>query len=98
MVVAAGIEKLTDLKGRKVAAEPGFPPYFILQYLLHKHDLSLKDIDFKDMTTQDASTAFVSNAVDAAAIYEPYLSTAVKQRSGSKVAISSKETPDSLST
>jgi NitT/TauT family transport system substrate-binding protein len=93
VVVAEGIEKLADLKGRKVAAEPGLPPRFVLMYLLHKHGMSLSDIEFKDMTTQDASTAFVSKSVDAAGIYEPFLSTAAKQREGSKVAISSADVP-----
>ena len=45
------------------------------------------------MTTQNAAAAFSSGSVDAAAIYEPYLSTAAKQRKGSRVVISSKETP-----
>jgi len=38
--------------------------------------MTLKDVQYKDMSTQNAETAFVSRAVDAAGIYEPYLSQA----------------------
>lgn len=93
VVVADTINDLAALKGRKVAGEPGLPPYFIMLYLLHKQGLSLGDVQFQDMTTQNAATAFVSKAVDAAAIYEPYLSQAKKQREGSRVVVSSAETP-----
>lgn len=93
VVVSSDIGDITQLKGRKVAGEPGFPPYFIMLYLLHQHGLGLNDIQFQDMTTQNAATAFVSKAVDAAAIYEPYLSQAEGQRAGSKVVVSSAQTP-----
>jgi NitT/TauT family transport system substrate-binding protein len=93
IVVSGEIDNLQDLKGRKVAAEPGLPPNFILLYLLHKNGMRLKDVMFQDMTTQDASTAFVSKAIDAAGLYEPYLSVAKKQREGSKVVISSADAP-----
>jgi NitT/TauT family transport system substrate-binding protein len=93
VVVSEGIRNLSGLKGKKVAAEPGLPPHFVLLYLLHKNGLSAKDIQLEDMTTQNAATAFVSGSVDAAGIYEPYLSNAKKQRKGSRVVISSADVP-----
>jgi NitT/TauT family transport system substrate-binding protein len=94
VVVAGSVRGIESLKGKKVAAEPGLPPYFVMLYLLDKAGLSKSDVAVQDMSTQDAAAAFASKAVDAAAIYEPYLSTAVKQRPGSRVAISSKQAPD----
>lgn len=93
VIVAGTIDDLIGLRGRKVAGEPGLPPYFIMLYLLHKHGLGLGDVQLQDMTTQNAATAFVSKAVDAAAIYEPYLSQAKTQRKGSRVVVSSAQTP-----
>lgn len=93
VVVADGINSLKDLKGKKIAAEPGLPPNFVLLYLLHKNGLSLSDVKFQDMTTQNAATAFVAKSVDAAGLYEPYLSTSKGQREGSKVVLSSADTP-----
>jgi NitT/TauT family transport system substrate-binding protein len=96
VVVAGDIRNLSDLKGIKVAAEPGLPPNFVLLYLLYQNGMSGSDINFQDMSTQNAAAAFTSGSVDAAAIYEPYLSQAMKQRKGSRVVISSAQTPDMI--
>lgn len=96
VVVANDIRDLSGLKGKKIAAEPGLPPHFILLYLLYQNGLSRNDVSIQDMSTQNAAAAFASKAVDAAGIYEPYLSTAEKQRPGSRVVISSKQTPDMI--
>lgn len=93
VVVAGDIKSLAELRGKKVAAEPGLPPNFILLYLLHKNGLELANVQFQDMSTQNAATAFVSKAVDAAGVYEPYLSMAKKQRSGSRIVVSSADVP-----
>lgn len=96
VVVASSIHGLNELKGKRVAAEPGLPPYFVMLYLLNKAGLSKNDVSLQDMSTQNAAAAFASRSVDAAAIYQPYLSEAMKQRPGSRVAISSKQTPDMI--
>lgn len=96
VVVSGDIHTLSDLKGKKVAAEPGLPPNFVFLYLLHQNGLSSKDVEFQDMSTQNAAAAFASGAVDAAGIYEPYLTTAMKQRKGSRVVISSAQLPDMI--
>lgn len=93
VVVTAGVKTLSALRGKTVAAEPGLPPHFILLYLLHQNGLSLADVRFQDMTTQDAATAFASGSVQAAGLYEPYLTTSMKQRAGSRVVVSSAQTP-----
>lgn len=93
VVVAENIKDLKALKGKTVAAEPGLPPYFVLMYLLYKNDMNMSDVVLKDMSTQDAATAFISGAVGAAAIYEPYLSEAKGKRKGSRIVVSSAKTP-----
>lgn len=96
IVAAEGLNTITDLKGKRLAGEPGLPPYFLLEYLLNKESLSMSDINFKDIATQDAGAAFASGSVDAAALYEPFLSNAVGTRKGSKVIISSADHPNIL--
>lgn len=96
VVVAGDVKDLQGLKGKKIAAEPGLPPHFVLLYLLHQNGLSSKDVQIQDMTTQNAAAAFASSSVDAAGIYEPYLSTAQKQRKGSRIVLSSAQTPDMI--
>jgi len=93
VVVSSDIAELKDLKGKTVAAEPGFPPYFILQYLLNKEGLNLTDVNFKDLPSADAGNAFVAKQVDVAATYEPYLSISADKRAGAKILVSSADTP-----
>lgn len=89
VAVSESIKTVSDLKGKRVGAEPGFPPYFVLQYMLHKENLTLKDLSFKDISSQDAGNAFVAKQLDAVGTYEPYLSKSVSLRPNSKVLVSS---------
>lgn len=89
VATAANVSSIKDLRGKKVGAEPGFPPYLVLQYLLAKEGMTLKDLDFQDMPTADAGSAFAAGKLAAAGIWEPMLSASVKARPGSKVFASS---------
>ncbi len=93
LATAADINSIKDLRGKKVGAEPGFPPYLVLQYLLNKEGMTLKDLDFQDMPTTDAGNAFAAGKLVAAGIYEPALSASVKARPGSKIFASSADIP-----
>lgn len=93
VVVSGDIKDLADLKGKTVGAEPGLPPYFILQYLLNKEGLSLNDVDFRDIPSQDAGNAFVAKQLDVAGTYEPFLSISADKREGARVLVSSADTP-----
>ena len=78
MVVRNHIAKISDLKGKTVAASaPGTAPYFGLAWMLKKNGLSVKDVKVVTLEPQAAANAFVANAgdLDAAMTYEPYLST-----------------------
>jgi NitT/TauT family transport system substrate-binding protein len=78
MVVRNSINKISDLKGKTVAASaPGTAPYFTLAWFLKKNGLSVKDVKVVTLEPQAAANAFVANAgdLDAAMTYEPYLST-----------------------
>jgi NitT/TauT family transport system substrate-binding protein len=82
MVVKPGIAKITDLKGKTVAASaPGTSPYFALAWMLKKNGLSAKDVHVVNLEPQPAANAIIAGAagVDAAMTYEPYLS-AVRAR------------------
>lgn len=91
IVVTDNINGILDFQGKKVAAEPGFPPYFILEYLLDKEGMTLKDVDFNDLSSQDAGTAFIAKQFDIVGTYEPYLSTCIEKREGAKILYSSKD-------
>ena len=77
MVTKPGISKITDLKGKTVAASaPGTSPYFALAWTLKKNGMTLKDVTIVNLEPQAAANAIIAGAggVDAAMTYEPYLS------------------------
>jgi NitT/TauT family transport system substrate-binding protein len=77
MVVKPGINKISDLKGKTVAADaPGTAPYFTLVWMLKKNGLSIKDVKVVNLSPQAGANAMIAgnNDIDAAMTYEPYLS------------------------
>ena len=77
MVVKPGIAKITDLKGKTVAASaPGTSPYFGLAWMLKKNGMSVKDVKVVTLEPQPAANAIIAGTadLDAAMTYEPYLS------------------------
>jgi NitT/TauT family transport system substrate-binding protein len=76
MVVKPGIAKISDLKGKTVAASaPGTSPYFALAWILKKNGMSTKDVKIVNLEPQAAANAMIAgtDGVDAAMTYEPYL-------------------------
>lgn len=77
MVVKPAIGKISDLKGKTVAASaPGTAPYFTLAWMLKKNGLSPKDVKVVNLEPQAAANAMIAGTadLDAAMTYEPYLS------------------------
>jgi NitT/TauT family transport system substrate-binding protein len=93
VIASEEVKTLQNLKGKTVAAEPGQPAHFVLQFLLHKEGMSLSDLRFTDMTSSDAAAAFIAARADAAGTYEPYLSQALTKRAGSHLLVSTKDLP-----
>ena len=78
MVTKPGIAKISDLKGKTVAADaPGTAGYFGLAWILKKNGLSIKDVKVLTLEPQPVATAMVAGNADfdAGMTYEPYLST-----------------------
>jgi NitT/TauT family transport system substrate-binding protein len=76
MVVKPNITKITDLKGKTVAASaPGTSPYFALAWILKNNGLSTKDVKVVNLEPQAAANAMIAGNgdIDAAMTYEPYL-------------------------
>jgi NitT/TauT family transport system substrate-binding protein len=75
MVTRNDIMKISDLKGKTVAASaPGTAPYFTLAWFLKKNGLSVKDVTVVNMEPGPAAQAFIAGQNDVAMTYEPYLS------------------------
>src|SRR5499427_4343269 len=86
MAVRSNIAKISDLKGKTVAASaPGTAPYFTLAWFLKKNGLSVKDVSVVNLEPGPAAQAFVAGQNDAAMTYEPYLSTVREKPDAGKI-------------
>ena len=72
----SGIHSLLDLKGKRVALNKGSNVHFFLVKALEKAGLAYDAITPVFLAPADARAAFESGAVDAWAIWDPYLASA----------------------
>lgn len=89
------INKITDLKGKKVAYAPLSPSDFLISYALKVNGMSDKDISPINMTPEAIPSAMASKAVPAGVTYEPNVSQILAMGDGKQfhVIYSSKEAP-----
>ena len=76
MVVKGNIAKISDLKGKTIAASaPGTAPYFTMVWMLKKNGLTAKDVKVVNLEPQAAANAMIAGVadIDAVMTYEPYL-------------------------
>jgi NitT/TauT family transport system substrate-binding protein len=88
MVAKNNITKISDLKGKTIAASaPGTAPYFTMVWMLKKNGLSPKDVKIVSLEPQAAANAMLAgNAdIDAALTYEPYLSAVRSKPEAAKI-------------
>lgn len=92
IVVKPNINSLSDLKGKKIATELGTVDHLLMLNGLQKSNLKESDVSFTNMAVNDAGPAFISGNLDAAVLWEPFLSKAIDEGKG-KLLFSSKDTP-----
>ncbi|MEI7025862.1 ABC transporter substrate-binding protein [Paenibacillus sp. y28] len=92
IVVKPTINSLSDLKGKKVATELGTVDHLLMLTALSNAGLTEQNVNYTNMTVNDAGPAFISGNLDAAVLWEPFLSKAVEEGKG-KLLFSSKDTP-----
>lgn len=78
------LRSVAELKGRKVALNKGSNVHYLLVKLLEKHGLKYADITPVFLPPADARAAFEKGAVDAWAIWDPFLA-AVERQTGARV-------------
>jgi NitT/TauT family transport system substrate-binding protein len=89
-IVSNGIKSPADLKGKKIAREDiPYEVVFTNKYLASV-GLTDKDVNVVSLAVPDAHAAFIAGKVDAATIYEPFITKALKGRPGSKVLYTAK--------
>lgn len=92
IVVKPNINSVADLKGKKIATELGTVDHLLMLTGLQKSGLKEGDVNFTNMAVNDAGPAFISGNLDAAVLWEPFLSKAIEEGKG-KLLFSSADTP-----
>lgn len=87
LVTRAGlkIEKLADLKGKKVSYVEGSGRQAFLIEALNRAGLTLKDVELVPLRVADLPDALRSNAVDVATLSEPHVTRLINQIGAAKV-------------
>lgn len=92
MVVAKpGIEKIQDLKGKKVGVELGLVSHLLLLKALESGGLSEKDVQLVNVPTDQTPQALKSGSVDAIVAWQPNSGQALKELAGSKPIFTSRD-------
>jgi NitT/TauT family transport system substrate-binding protein len=82
IVAKSAIQRVSDLKGKKVAANLGWPGHFFLLYNLRNAGLPPDAVPITNLDADKAGAAFVSGSLDAAVTWEPWLSKAKSEGGG----------------
>lgn len=72
-----GIEKITDLKNKKIAVQYGADGHFFLVQTLIKNNISLDDVEIIDVKNKDMMNSLMTGKVDAVSVWQPY-STSIR--------------------
>jgi sulfonate transport system substrate-binding protein len=78
------IRSVADLKGKKIALNKGSNVHYLLVRVLEKAGLKYSDVQPVFLAPADARAAFEKGAVDAWAIWDPFLA-AVEKQTGARI-------------
>ncbi len=96
LMVSEKIQKLADLKGKKIALEELAIMQFLVETALGKAGLSVKDVQTMYMSAGDAAKALIEGKVDAAAVWNPFVNDIQVSRKGRPL-FSSRDVPGMIS-
>ncbi|KQU10673.1 MULTISPECIES: aliphatic sulfonate ABC transporter substrate-binding protein [Bacillus] len=85
------IQKVEDLKGKKIAVAKGSSGFDFLYKVLDQAGLSAKDVQIIQLQPDEAISAFENGSVDAWSIWEPFLSLETIEK-GAKLLVNGEAT------
>lgn len=95
IVVRKGINKLSDLKGKKISFAETTPSHTFLLWLLKSAHISYSDITpIKVANGIQSASLFVNHKVDAAVVWSPDDDDCLSKVAGSKILQSTREAPN----
>lgn len=94
IVARPGVGGVRDLRGKRVAVEIGTLTQFVLLRALQRVGLDERDVTLVNLANEAAEDALAKGHIDAAALWEPFLSRA--ERKGGHRIFSSTEIPGEI--
>jgi NitT/TauT family transport system substrate-binding protein len=98
IIARAGIDKIEDLKGKRIAV-PAATSLWLFEYSLKNSSLTdderkaLRQTRKETDSSEEAGEMFVKDEVDAAVLWEPDVTQAIKGRSGAHVLLDTSDWP-----
>jgi NitT/TauT family transport system substrate-binding protein len=92
LMVSPKIKSFADLKGKSVALEQFSVSHFVLATALAKNGMNVNDVKIVNLSAGDAASAFMSGRVDAAVVWNPWVSKIETSGKG-RALFTSKEMP-----
>ncbi|MBS1154731.1 MAG: aliphatic sulfonates family transporter, periplasmic ligand-binding protein [Proteobacteria bacterium] len=92
LLVSPKIKSIAELKGKSVALEEFSISHFVLATALAKNGMSIKDVKIVNLSAGDAAAAFMTGRVEAAVVWNPWVSQIEKSGKG-KALFTSKDMP-----
>jgi len=74
LMVSPKIHSFSELKGKRIALEQYSISHFVLATALAKNGMSIKDANVVNLSAGDAAAAFMAGRVDAAVVWNPWVS------------------------
>ena len=82
LLVGPKIKSFADLRGHKVALEQYSISHFVLYTALARNGLKANDVTVVNLSAADAAAAFMSGGVEAAVVWNPWISQIEKSGKG----------------
>ncbi len=92
LMVSPKIKSFADLKGKSIALEQYSISHFVLATALAKNNMKISDVKIVNLAAGDAAAAFLTGRVDAAVVWNPWVSKIETSGKG-RALFTSKEMP-----
>jgi NitT/TauT family transport system substrate-binding protein len=93
LVAKPGIQKVADLKGKKIGVEVGFVDHLLVMQALKAANLKDKDVTLVNVPTDQTPQQLKAGGVDAIAGWQPHSGSALRELPGSKAIYTSADVP-----
>jgi NitT/TauT family transport system substrate-binding protein len=92
IVVRQGINKVNDLRGKKIAVAYGTPSHTFILWMLEANNMTYRDVELIQVKSAiDAAATYKAGSVDAAVVWSPDDADCVAKVPGTKILKSTRE-------